>query len=65
VGKLLEEFGQLFSSELSIDLASPFEWLVAPILFGRRISAETAKRTFLVYRQEGLITPERVASASW
>jgi len=65
LGKLLEEFGQLFSSELSIDLDRPFEWLVASVLFGRRISTETAKKTFLGYREEGLTTSERIACASW
>ncbi len=63
--KLLKEFGQLYSSELSIDLGRPFEWLVASVLFGRRISTEIAKKTFFAYREAGLTTPEKIACASW
>ena len=63
--RLLEEFGQLYSKELDIDLEKPFEWLVASILFGNRISTKIAERTFLAYRESGLTTPESIARASW
>ena len=63
--RLLREFGQLFSSELGIDLSNEFEWLIASILFGNRISTEIAKRTFFAYRRAGLTTPWRIDEASW
>ena len=63
--RLLREFGQLFSSELGIDLSNEFEWLIASILFGNRISTEIAKRTFFAYRRAGLTTPWRIDQASW
>jgi len=65
LGRFLREFGQLFSSELGIDLSNEFEWLIASILFGNRISTEIAKRTFFAYRRAGLTTPWRIAQASW
>jgi len=62
---LLRRFGQLYSEELGIDLRNPFEWLIASILFGNRISTSIAKRTFLAYKETGLTTPDRVNAASW
>jgi len=62
---LLQRFGTLYSEELGIDLANPFEWLVASILFGKRISTTIAKKTFRVYRDEGLLSPQSISKASW
>ncbi len=63
--RFLSQFGELFSSELGIDLSNEFEWLIASILFGNRISTEIAKRTFLAYRRAGLTSPEKIDQAAW
>ncbi len=55
----------MFSSELNIDLNKPFEWLLASILFGNRISTAIAKRTFHAYRRAGLTDSQSIAKASW
>jgi len=62
--ELLEKKGELFSIELGIDVENePFKWLVASVLFGGRISADTAKQTYKVYEERGLITPAAIDSA--
>jgi endonuclease III len=61
----LHQYGRLYSDELGIDLErDPFEWLIASILYGNRISTKIARNTFLVYRDAGLTTPESIDQAS-
>ncbi len=62
---IMQRFGELYSEELGIDLSNTFEWLVASILFGNRISTTIAKKTFRVYRDEGLLSPESLSKALW
>lgn len=57
-----------YSEELGLDLSSPedrFKWFIASVLFAKRISAEIAKRTFVLFVEEGLTTPERILDAGW
>jgi len=57
-----------FSEELGLDLRRPedrFKWFLASILFAKRISAEIAKRTFLMFVAEGLTSPEAIIKAGW
>lgn len=62
--QLLQKYGQLYSMELGIDLRKdPFRWLLASILFGARISTTIAKKTYQVYEEAGLNTPEKIALA--
>ncbi len=57
-----------YAQELNLDLRRAedrFKWLLASILFAKRISAEIAKRTFRRFMEEGLDTPERILEAGW
>ncbi len=57
--ELLKHYGNLFSSELGIDLEKePFRWFLASILFGARISTSIAKSTYRAYEEAGLTSPE-------
>jgi len=65
-----EELSQLYtySEELGLDLTRPedrFKWFLVSILFAKRISAETAKRTYHRFEEEGLTTPEKILEAGW
>lgn len=57
-----------YSEELGLDLTRPedrFKWFLVSILFAKRISAETAKRTYRRFEEEGLTTPDRILTAGW
>ncbi len=57
-----------YSEELGLDLSKPedrFKWFLASILFAKRISAETAKRTFKRFLEERLVTPQAMLEAGW
>ena len=57
-----------YSTELGLDLSRPedrFQWLLASILFAKRISAEIAKKTYIRFKEEELTTPERILEAGW
>ena len=59
---------QSFSDELGLDLTKPedrFKWFLASILFAKRISAETAKKTYLYFEQEELTSTEAILHAGW
>lgn len=55
----------LFSEELGIDIEhQPFRWLLAAVLFGKRISASIAQRTYRRLAARGLTDPHAIAAAS-
>jgi len=57
-----------YSEELGLDLQKPedrFKWFLASVLFAKRISSETAKRTYRRFEEEGLTTPGRIIEAGW
>ncbi|MGD6805620.1 MAG: hypothetical protein ACQCN4_01515 [Candidatus Bathyarchaeia archaeon] len=57
-----------YSEELNLDLSKPedrFKWFIASVLFAKRISAETAKETYLCFEQEDLISPDALLDAGW
>ena len=59
---------QSYSDELGLDLTKPedrFKWFLASVLFAKRISAETAKETFLYFEQEELTSPDAILQAGW
>jgi endonuclease III len=59
---------QSYSNELALDLTKPedrFKWFLASVLFAKRISAETAKETYLCFEQEELTSPDAILQASW
>ncbi len=58
----------LYSEDLNIDLTKPrgrFQWFLASILFGARISEKIAARTFKTFQEAGIDTPEKILSAGW
>ena len=57
-----------YSKELGLNLNKPedrFKWFIASILFAKRISNEIAKRTFRIFIENGLTTPEKILKAGW
>jgi len=57
-----------YAEELGLDLRCAkdrFKWFLASILFAKRISAEIAKRTYRVFEERGLTTPEAILEAGW
>ena len=59
---------QSYSKELGFDLTKAedrFKWFLASILFAKRISAETAKETYLYFEQEDLTSPDAMLEAGW
>jgi endonuclease III len=57
-----------YSVELGLDLTKPedrFKWFLASVLFAKRISAETAKETYLYFEQEELTSPNAILQAGW
>jgi endonuclease III len=59
---------QSFSDELGLDLTKPedrFKWFLASVLFAKRISAETAKKTYLYFEHEELTSPDAMLHAGW
>ena len=68
IARLLELF-TLYSEDLSIDLSTPsgrFSWFVASILFGARISEQTAAHTYGYFETAGIIdSPDKIVAAGW
>jgi len=59
---------QSYSDELGLDLTKledRFKWFLASVLFAKRISAETAKETYLYFEQEELTNPDAILQAGW
>lgn len=59
---------QTHSEELCLDLTKAenrFKWLLASVVFAKRISAETAKETYLYFEQEELTSPDAILEAGW
>lgn len=57
-----------YSAELGLDLhraEDRFKWFLASILFAKRISSKTAKKTYLQFEREGLTTSEAILDAGW
>ena len=61
---------KIYAHELGIDLSTKqetdyFKWFLACLLFGKPIHQEVAKRTYVEFVREGLITPEAILQAGW
>ncbi len=57
-----------YSQELGLNLNKEedrFKWFLASILFAKRISSKTAKRTFQEFERVGVVTPENIIDAGW
>jgi endonuclease III len=59
---------QTYSEELGLDLRSPrdrFKWLLASILFAKRIPSSIAKKTYQQFEHEGLTSTTKLLRAGW
>ena len=59
---------QTYSDELGLNLDKPedrFKWFLASVLFAKRISAETAKKTYQNFEAEKLTRPDAILQAGW
>ncbi len=70
VKNLVEGLGKSYSEELGITLKTSnpqklFEWFLASILFGARISEKIAIKTFNEFRKQKILTPEAILEAGW
>lgn len=57
-----------YSQELGLDLTREedrFKWFLASILFGKRISSQTAKGTFKEFEKEAIATSASILEARW
>ena len=64
------ERSELYSEELDIDLSAGddgelFEWFLASMLFGARISEGIAKDTYRAFEDHDLLTPRRILDAGF
>ncbi len=58
----------LYSEDLNIDLTKPsgrFQWFLASILFGARISEKIAAQTYRAFQEAEIDTLEKILSAGW
>jgi len=57
-----------YPEELGLDLSRPedrFKWLLASMLFAKRIPTSIAKRAYRVLESRGYTTPESIIQAGW
>lgn len=57
-----------YSEELGLDLEKPedrFKWFLASVLFAKRISAQIAKKTYVLFELEKLTSPDALLQAGW
>jgi endonuclease III len=69
-GKLIKDFGQLYSEMLGIDLRSGrseeiFKWFLASVLFGAPIRESSAIKTYNILSSEGITSPDAILDAGW
>ena len=60
----------IYSRDLGINLESRaeaefFKWFLVCLLFGKPIQQEVAKRAYLEFVKEGLVTPDALLRAGW
>ena len=61
---------KIYAHELGIDLSTQqeteyFKWFLVCLLFGKPIQQAVAKRAYLEFLSEGLITPQAILEAGW
>lgn len=55
-----------YSDRFGIDLSSdPFQWFLLSVLFGARISRTIAIRTFIIFRANGVTSPEAILNTGF
>jgi endonuclease III len=69
-GRIIIQEKKIYAHELGIDLSTKqetdyFKWFLACLLFGKPIQQEVAKRTYVEFVREGLITPQAILQAGW
>jgi len=66
----LQKYGQRYSTLLGIDVAGGddgeiFKWFLAALLFGAPISESSAIRTYRLFAEKNVVTPERLRETGW
>ena len=70
IEKLITNLGGKFSRELGIVLSEGksteiFKWFLASKLFGARIGANIAIKTYREFERHGVLSPERIIETGW
>ena len=70
IKKLISALGGKFSKELGIDLSKGksteiFKWFLASKLFGARIGANIAIKTYREFERCGVLSPEKILETGW
>lgn len=64
--ELIVANSEIFSERFGLDLSrNPFQWFLLSVLFGARISRSIAVKTFVMFRTEGITTPEAIIDAGF
>ena len=68
--ELIRKFGGSYARELGIDLscrdsAEIYKWFLAAVLFGARISAKIAAKTYAEFARAGVVSSEKILHAEW
>lgn len=57
---------EVYSRKFNLDLErEPFQWFLLSVLFGTRITQSIALRTFVMFRNEGVTTPESIIESGF
>lgn len=67
---LVSELGGSYAAKLGIDLGNLepseiYKWFLAAVLYGARISENIATRTWHVFENNGVLTPESIINIGW
>jgi len=70
VTRIIAAAGGRFSREMGIDLHEcrsdqVFQWFLASVLFGARISETIVRRTMEAFKAAGVLTPEEIERTGW
>src|SRR5208337_1907881 len=69
IDKLVQEYGEPYSSMLGIDLRKGdkeyLKWFLASILYAKPIREESATRTYRIFEANGLTSAKAIADAGW
>lgn len=68
--ELLEKYGGRFSTELGLDLATLkkealFQWLLAAVLMGARVSGKLALKTWKAFKKNGVLSIDAILEKRW
>lgn len=70
IKRLIKKFGQTYAEELGINLKSGkpseiFKWFLASLLFGKRIGENIAMKTYRLFAEKGVLSPDKILQTGW